>query len=618
MGRDRWESFFAETWPGLPSAKRVQWLSELATQARDPHEQSRLVGEGLHHRLISSVLAGIGAHDELRLEQAQAARCLANLSYQQPNKVAVAQAGGLQALEALLRAQMETQWKAFLNKGGEAAAAARAEDASAALLLEVVAAIANLVTSERVSAYGSGEGAGLARLLVDATRLWPGSAETSQVDERCAVASEAARGLKNMACDPSMHARLLEANALDALELVIATACDAEREVLIRDDAPAQDWYLASSDAVELLRAPAATDVIGLDWDIRTAAPSVPAQDEGAHRVLLSRALDAHACLACSEARNVPRGGARRQHALARTLVSLLRHGGDADELQLRARALRSWTKLVQLHAVTVDDLVRAGLAPVLIGRLRGVGPHHNLVDESGDEILRMCELLCCMVDHGGRGRDALLASSWAAPLLLALHAAWSRAVAAAARPEACHVADSSSTRARNGESALVKQLAATASLLVSWQPGLYTRIHVALEGALWAESDAERVAASLSQLALAPTACREAARGGLIPRCVGLIGEARSARTQLVLLRALCHVVDSARELSVPIALAGAIPALIQLRSNGGPDDVRDGAASLLCLMACHGELLVHCLQHRVRRAPSARPFPLSTRPHL
>ena len=71
-----------------------------------------------------------------------------------------------------------------------------------------------------------------------------------------------------------------------------------------------------------------------------------------------------------------------------------------------------------------------------------------------------------------------------------------------------------------------------------------------------------------------------------------------------------------------MPFALSGGVRTLRRLATaRRGGAGVRDAAAALLCAVAQHGELLMHCLQHGVLgahppRARAPRPPPRPPRP--
>ena len=216
--------FPADDWLQLTSDVRASRLSRLATRARQAETQNRLVAKGLQRLLVSEVLlrrapVTLFEADALRTEQAEAARCIANLAFQQSNKPAVVEAGGLDALEGLLSAELQC-----------ARAGAPLGDAAAALILEATAAIANLASSSEVRVRCAEATCPVPVLLLEVIELWRG-ARANRRRRRSGVvtapgtgpslysaASEATRGLKNLACDPITHARLLGAGALESLQ----------------------------------------------------------------------------------------------------------------------------------------------------------------------------------------------------------------------------------------------------------------------------------------------------------------------------------------------------------------------------------------------------------------
>ena len=82
--------------PSLPLTAAE--LSDLAVRARDSAEQDRMIAQNVHASLPALLLEGT---TPLKT-QAQAARLLANLAFQPPNKIVLTEAGAVEALHATL------------------------------------------------------------------------------------------------------------------------------------------------------------------------------------------------------------------------------------------------------------------------------------------------------------------------------------------------------------------------------------------------------------------------------------------------------------------------------------------------------------------------------------
>ena len=104
--------------------------------------------------------------------------------------------------------------------------------------------------------------------------------------------------------------------------------------------------------------------------------------------------------------------------------------------------------------------------------------------------------------------------------------------------------------------SELAPQLRQLVESLCGWSPGLCARVLAALEPQLWSDCTAchDRVATTLWELAVSPTACHDAGRSALIPRAAQLLHTA-APRTVWLLLRAMLALVANAREVAVPLA---------------------------------------------------------------
>lgn len=221
----------------LSAAERRDAVSELASAARDPAVQSRLIAAGVHVDVLAALVdAGVasshlttdsaGATAALWAVQAQVARLVANLAYQQENKGAVFEAGASEALEAAARAVLPSYERhaaarralgssavgagtssycpaasaatAAACTGGPPPSAASGEEATAAVLLETAAALANLASGPQLRSRCLEPASSVLTLLFQLARL------------RADIAGEAVRALSNLACSSATHTRLLE------------------------------------------------------------------------------------------------------------------------------------------------------------------------------------------------------------------------------------------------------------------------------------------------------------------------------------------------------------------------------------------------------------------------
>ena len=159
-------------------------LSALAVAARKVEAQTEMVESGVHLRLPALLLSQCGcgmSHrcqqccSDWRQMQAQCSRLLGNLSYLQANKTAVVQAGGLDALLVAIRGALQTVGLTpVAGRQGELAL-----EASAALLLEATAALANLASGGATRRKCEDLDCEAVPLLLRCLRLWEPSAQLS-------------------------------------------------------------------------------------------------------------------------------------------------------------------------------------------------------------------------------------------------------------------------------------------------------------------------------------------------------------------------------------------------------------------------------------------------------
>ena len=83
--------------PSLPLTATE--LSDLAVKARNSAEQDRMIAQNVHAALPELLLEGTAPLETQR----QAARLLANLAFQPPNKIVITEAGAVEATLAAMR-----------------------------------------------------------------------------------------------------------------------------------------------------------------------------------------------------------------------------------------------------------------------------------------------------------------------------------------------------------------------------------------------------------------------------------------------------------------------------------------------------------------------------------
>ena len=480
-----------------------------------------------------------------------------------------------------------------------------------------------------------------------------------------AVAVEAARALSNLSFCAALHPRLLECGAIDALshlsERVLAgpALLDAVKENNgRRGPTRPPDGAAAGGDPNGLEECQFCAVHAAL---ARSRAACCRCSDSLAGP-LLSRTLQMLLNVTSSQPATLA-DGTGRAATLSPLLLGLLAHahgpepGQRGDCAALRApdlvkRLLAFCQRLLACAPFeATHQMIAAGLLPSLTRLLlharlpapplpstSSTSPRDDMAERasapdadpapvdaigSGDTddavapgeaagadapvLLAVCSLLH-QVLRGCESRAHLLSAADLPSLLCALHTVWSNlppfvspaaAGAAAAHAELSQVPGGGLCL----RSELAPQLRQLVESLCGWSPGLCARALAALEPQLWSDCTAchNRVAATLSELAVSPTACHDAGRSALIQQMVQLLHTA-APHTVWLLLRTMLALVANAREVAVPLALAGVVPLLVRLQgSRRCGSGVRKRAAELLCEMSMHGELLMHCLQHDV-----------------
>jgi hypothetical protein len=207
--------WWSRVYPGLAPQEQRNTLHDLASHARDPTVQARLVAAGIHSFVVGALRSAIPepagpAAAECWHVQAQAARLLANLAYLQESKAAVFGAGAAEALESAARVAISahdreaaaTRAVGTASGGGEAAVS---------LLIEACAALANLGSGPSLRARCLEPDCTLLPLLLRLARLRPD------------IGSEAVRAISNLACTPATRHRLCDLNAPRLLLKLLAT-----------------------------------------------------------------------------------------------------------------------------------------------------------------------------------------------------------------------------------------------------------------------------------------------------------------------------------------------------------------------------------------------------------
>ena len=480
-----------------------------------------------------------------------------------------------------------------------------------------------------------------------------------------AVAVEAARALSNLSFCAALHPRLLECGAIDALshlsERVLAgpALLDVKDNNGHRGPTRPPDDATAGGDpnGLEGCQSCAAHAAVA-----RSRAACCRCSDSLAGP-LLSRTLQMLLNVTSSQPATLA-DGTGRAATLSPLLLGLLAHAHGAEQGQGgECAALRAPDLLKRLLAFcqrllacapleATHQMFAAGLLPSLtrlllharlsappVSSTSSTHPRDDMAERtsapdagpapvdddalgSGDTddaaapseaagadapvLLAVCSLLH-QVLRGCDSRAHLLSAADLPPLLCALHTVWANLPPFVSPPAAGAAAHAELSQAPVGRPCLRSELAPQFRQLVEslcgWSPGLCARALAALEPPLWSDCTVchDRVAATLSELAVSPTACHDAGRSALIPRVAQLLHTA-APHTVWLLLRAMLALVANAREVAVPLALAGVVPLLVRLQGSRrcGPG-VRERAAELLCEMSMHGELLMHCLQHDV-----------------
>mmetsp|Transcript_34176 Transcript_34176/g.110403 ORF Transcript_34176/g.110403 Transcript_34176/m.110403 type:complete len:1274 (+) Transcript_34176:55-3876(+) len=239
--------WWSTVYPGLALPGQRSALSDLASHARDPKVQGRLVAGGIPSLAVDALRCAIPepagpAAAECWHVQAQAARLLANLAYLQENKPAVFGAGAAEALESAARAALSVHDRdvaADRAVGPAGEGEAERVEAVACILVEAAAALANLASGPSLRARCMEPGCTLLPLLLRLSRLRPD------------IGGEAVRAVSNLACMPVMKNRLCDLNAPRLLLDLLAAR--VPRNAMGGPAHPTAAWFTAAGWDVSLL-----------------------------------------------------------------------------------------------------------------------------------------------------------------------------------------------------------------------------------------------------------------------------------------------------------------------------------------------------------------------------
>ena len=237
-------------WDVITSHPTAENLAALAVRARQTEVQTAMVGSGVHMRLPALLTSQCGcgggsqSHccEEWRRMQAQCARLLGNLSYLQVNKSAVVQAGGLDALLVAVRRALATISARPVRADGMLAL-----EASAGLMLEATAALANLASGGATRRRCEDLDCETVPLLLRCLRLWePSPGPVGGLPQPLqaklnAAAVESARALSNLSFCAALHPRLLDSGAIDALLHVSDRILDGQETVQTEEEDESED-----------------------------------------------------------------------------------------------------------------------------------------------------------------------------------------------------------------------------------------------------------------------------------------------------------------------------------------------------------------------------------------
>ena len=140
-------------------------LSDLAVKARNSAEQDRMIAQNVHAALPALLLEGTAPLET----QAQAARLLANLAFQPPNKVVLTEAGAVEALQATLERALAVAAVEILFRRHSSF---RRKTARGAVLVEAAAALGNLSSGRSLRERCADASCPVPRVLLRLVDLW--------------------------------------------------------------------------------------------------------------------------------------------------------------------------------------------------------------------------------------------------------------------------------------------------------------------------------------------------------------------------------------------------------------------------------------------------------------
>ena len=441
--------------PSLPLTATE--LSDLAVRARNSAEQDRMIAQNVHAAPLALLLEGTAPLET----QAQAARLLANLAFQPPNKIVITEAGAVEALQATLERTLLT-----LENAGQTSLAAD-DKALAAVLVEAAAALGNLSSGRSLRERCADASCPVPRVLIQLLELWspvsdrslgfstPAQSEPDQdavtypgrrVLGFNAAAAEATRALSSLSASRNAHPALMGSHLpLALLALVDKTAA-------------ARGGVIGGATARVCLECGADTT----DEDDAAAASSSEEDDNDADQTaaMLSRALLAltnllgdprRAAAVCDVRPTLPETAVRALAAATRPPPA---DGGGGRSYHERNRS-ESYHELrrraVAFAALAVSNLsgagarmLETGLVDAVAALLRAAAAEAEAAraaveaaeaaaaEAAAEAAARaasvaglVAELVASVLTRP-LGREALIEHDGLSELLLRLHAAWS------------------------------------------------------------------------------------------------------------------------------------------------------------------------------------------------
>ena len=201
--------------PSLPLT--AAQLSDLAVKARDSAEQDRMIAQNVHASLPALLVEGTTPLET----QAQAARLLANLAFQPPNKVVLTEAGAVEALQVTLENALAITYRNFTNQ--PFVLLDEESQLAAKVLVEATAALGNLSSGRSLRERCADASCPVPRILLFLVNLW--NSMESEPRSLNAAAAEATRALSSLSASRNAHPALIFSNTPVALlELVDKTA----------------------------------------------------------------------------------------------------------------------------------------------------------------------------------------------------------------------------------------------------------------------------------------------------------------------------------------------------------------------------------------------------------